>query len=90
MSDLWKYILALLPSSGLLYLFYVVMKHVFEADRRERAAVAEWEAEHGRRTPEADPETSGTAPGEGENGRGATPSTPPVRRSEPTHGIPEP
>jgi hypothetical protein len=44
LSELWKYIAALLPTAGLLYLFYVVMKHILEADRRERAAVREWEA----------------------------------------------
>lgn len=44
MSQLWTYIAALLPTAGLLYLFYVVMKHIVEGDRRERAAVREWEA----------------------------------------------
>lgn len=46
MSELWKYLAALLPTAGLLYLFYVVMKHIVEGDRRERAAVREWEAAH--------------------------------------------
>lgn len=40
---MWPYISTLLPTAGLLYLFYVVMKHVVEGDRRERAAHAEWE-----------------------------------------------
>ncbi|ANS78848.1 hypothetical protein SGUI_1452 [Serinicoccus hydrothermalis] len=35
----WMILAALLPSIGLLYLFYVVMKHVVEGDRRERAAL---------------------------------------------------
>lgn len=39
----WPIIAALLPSAGLGYLFYVVMKHVIEADRRERAAEREWD-----------------------------------------------
>ena len=34
----WMILAALLPSAGLLYLFYVVMKHMVEGDRRERAA----------------------------------------------------
>lgn len=42
---IWPYIAALVPSVGILYLFYVLMKHIVEGDRRERAAVAEWEAE---------------------------------------------
>lgn len=44
MAELWKYLAALLPTAGLLYLFFVVMKHIVEGDRRERAAVREWEA----------------------------------------------
>lgn len=44
MSELWKYVAALLPTAGLLYLFYVVMKHILEADRRERAAIKQWES----------------------------------------------
>lgn len=34
----WMILAALLPSAGLLYLFSVVMKHIVEGDRRERAA----------------------------------------------------
>lgn len=37
--DGWMILAALLPSIGLLYLFYVVMKHMVEGDRRERAAL---------------------------------------------------
>lgn len=52
MSDLlydgWMILAALLPSIGLLYLFYVVMKHIIEGDRRERAALRRWEAEQDR------------------------------------------
>jgi hypothetical protein len=36
---------ALLPSIGLLFLFWVILKHVIEGDRRERAALRRWEAE---------------------------------------------
>ncbi|MDE9364953.1 hypothetical protein PZ938_04985 [Luteipulveratus sp. YIM 133132] len=45
MNDLWPYIAALLPTLGLLYLFYLVMKHIMEGDRRERIAHAQWEAQ---------------------------------------------
>lgn len=37
----WMILAALLPSIGLLYLFYVIMKHLLEGDRRERAAQRE-------------------------------------------------
>ncbi len=41
----WPYVAALLPTVGILWLFIVVMRHILEGDRRERAAVAQWEAE---------------------------------------------
>lgn len=44
-DSLWPVIAALLPTAGLAYLFYVVMKHIIEGDRRERAAQREWEEE---------------------------------------------
>lgn len=34
----WMILAALLPSIGLLYLFFVIIKHMVEGDRRERAA----------------------------------------------------
>ena len=45
MRDMWPYIETLLPSIGLLYLFYVILKHIMEGDRRERIAHAQWERE---------------------------------------------
>lgn len=45
LSQLWTFIAALLPSTGLLYLFVVVIKHIVEGDRRERVAQRQWEAE---------------------------------------------
>ena len=45
MSDVlyegWMILAALLPSIGLLYLFFVIIKHMIEGDRRERAAQRE-------------------------------------------------
>lgn len=43
----WPFLAALIPSIGLGFLFYVLMKHILEADRRERAAQREWEASLG-------------------------------------------
>lgn len=40
----WMILAALLPSIGLVYLFYVIMKHMVEGDRRERAALREFDA----------------------------------------------
>jgi hypothetical protein len=37
----WMILAALLPSIGLLYLFFVIIKHMVEGDRRERAAQRE-------------------------------------------------
>jgi hypothetical protein len=43
---IYPYLAAILPTIGLLVIAYVVFKTIFEADRRERKAVAEWEARH--------------------------------------------
>jgi hypothetical protein len=36
---------ALLPSAGVAFLFYVIIKAMLEGDRRERLAHSKWEAE---------------------------------------------
>ncbi len=41
----WMILAALIPSIGLLFLFWVILKHLIEGDRRERAAIRRWEAE---------------------------------------------
>jgi hypothetical protein len=46
MSEIWRYGAALLPSIGVGYLFYVIIKNVLEGDRNERAALARWERRH--------------------------------------------
>lgn len=44
----YPYIIAIAPTIGVAILFYIVIKAIIEGDRRERRAVAQWEAEHGR------------------------------------------
>jgi hypothetical protein len=39
---------ALLPSGGVAFLFYVVIKAMLEGDRRERLAHSKWEADQER------------------------------------------
>jgi len=39
---------ALLPSAGVAFLFYVIIKAMLEGDRRERLAHSRWEADHDR------------------------------------------
>lgn len=46
-----KYFLAIFPSAGVLLLFWLAMKALFEGDRRERAAEAQFDRE--RATAEA-------------------------------------
>jgi hypothetical protein len=41
-------LIALVPSAGVGVLFYIVIKAMVEADRRERIAHAKWEKERGR------------------------------------------
>jgi hypothetical protein len=41
---------ALLPSAGVAFLFYLVMKAMLEGDRRERLAHTKWQAEQERAT----------------------------------------
>lgn len=48
MGSIWPIISTLIPSIGIGYLFYVIMKHIFEGDRRERLAHSQWEAEQER------------------------------------------
>ena len=40
----YPYVAALLPTIGILFLFYIVIRNVMEADRRERRAQAQWQA----------------------------------------------
>lgn len=57
--DGWMILAALIPSIGLLFLFYVILKHFVEGDRRERAAIRKWEAEQGAERTQG---PSGSAP----------------------------
>lgn len=56
---IYPYLAALLPTAGILGIVYVVFRTIFEADRQERKAVAQWEAEHGR--PAGHQSSDGTA-----------------------------
>ena len=42
------YLLALLPTVGVAFLFYWIVRYMIEADRRERKALAAWRKEHER------------------------------------------
>ncbi len=57
----WMILAALIPSIGLLFLFWVILKNFVEGDRRERAAIRRWEAEQDREARESasstDPDT---------------------------------
>lgn len=54
-SSIWPYLAALLPTICVATLFYLLMKNILEADRRERLAQAKWEREHAQ-------ERTGTTP----------------------------
>ena len=44
MQSVLPYVLALVPTVGVAWLFYVIIKNILEGDRRERMAQAKWEA----------------------------------------------
>jgi hypothetical protein len=45
MDSVMPYVLALLPTVGVAWLFYVIIKNILEGDRRERIAQAKWESD---------------------------------------------
>lgn len=45
-DSIFPYVAGLLPTVVVATLFYFLMKHILEADRRERMAQAKWEREH--------------------------------------------
>ncbi|GAA8851029.1 hypothetical protein DUHN55_36340 [Helicobacter pylori] len=45
-NDWWPYAAALLPTVGVAFLFYWIIRYMIEADRRERKALAQWNADH--------------------------------------------
>lgn len=53
LGDVWPYIAALLPTIGLAYLFFVILKHILEGDRRERLAIRQWEEAQDRKERES-------------------------------------
>ncbi len=46
MSQLQAIVLGLIPSAGIGFLFYKVIRLILEGDRKERLAHSRWEAEH--------------------------------------------
>lgn len=46
LSEIYPYAAALLPTVGVAFLFYLVIKYIIEADREERKALARWNKEH--------------------------------------------
>lgn len=45
-GQLQAIVFGLVPSIGIVFLFYVIMRAILEGDRRERLAHSKWEAEH--------------------------------------------
>lgn len=44
-GEYWPYAAALLPTVGVAFLFYWIIRYMIEADRSERKALAKWNAE---------------------------------------------
>jgi hypothetical protein len=51
MESVMPYVLALVPTVGVAWLFYVIIKNILEGDRRERIAQAKWESARRADTP---------------------------------------
>jgi hypothetical protein len=55
------FLVSIVPSAGALFLFWLALRAIFQADRRERAAIASYESgrdrqdEHGPAEPSAGP-----------------------------------
>lgn len=43
MSSAWPYLAAIIPSAGVGFLFWLVIKNMMEGDRKERLAHSQWE-----------------------------------------------
>jgi len=54
MSGVWPYIAALIPSAGVGFLFWLVIKNMIEGDRKERLAHSQWDAAHPETRPVPD------------------------------------
>ena len=46
MSGFWPYVAAIIPSAGVGFLFWIVIKNMIEGDRKERLAHSQWDREH--------------------------------------------
>ena len=46
MNEAWLYVAALIPSIGVGFLFWLVIKNMIEGDRKERLAHSQWERDH--------------------------------------------
>lgn len=51
MPEFFKYVAALIPSTGVGFLFYLVIRAMLEGDRRERLALSRWEASRDQPAP---------------------------------------
>ena len=61
MDTFWPYFIALAPTVGVAFLFYIVIKNMLEGDRKERIAHAQWEAEQERLSGDASPNVASNA-----------------------------
>ena len=54
MNEAWLYVAALIPSAGVAFLFWLVIKNMIEGDRKERLAHSQWERDHHNRASSED------------------------------------
>ena len=62
MSGIWPYIAALIPSAGVGFLFWLVIKNMIEGDRKERLAHSQFDREQATSARNAHGENTGRGP----------------------------
>jgi len=60
-SSLWPYLAALIPSVGVGFLFWLVIKNMIEGDRKERLAHSQWDRDHADAESVEKPDASNSA-----------------------------
>lgn len=62
MDQIWAIVIAIVPSVGIGFLFYKIIRAIVESDRNERLAHSRWEAQQDARGERSDSRRTHSAP----------------------------